>query len=199
MFTGIIEAVGTVESVLPSGATAAVRIASGGLDLDDVAIGDSIAVNGVCLTVKELSGKSIDFDVSAETLEVTSGFRAGDRVNLEKSLRLDARIGGHLVSGHVDAVGDIDEIVEYDGNRVMSVRFPESLARFFARKGSVSVNGVSLTLNAVDRGRLTVNLIPHTLAVTNLGDLGKGSQVNLEIDLVARYVERMLSQTRVDS
>lgn len=199
MFTGIIEAVGTVESVLPSGATAAVRIASGGLDLDDVAIGDSIAVNGVCLTVKELSGKSIDFDVSAETLEVTSGFRAGDRVNLEKSLRLDARIGGHLVSGHVDAVGDIDEIVEYDGNRVMSVRFPESLARFFARKGSVSVNGVSLTLNAVDRGRFTVNLIPHTLAVTNLGDLGKGSQVNLEIDLVARYVERMLSQTRVDS
>jgi len=199
MFTGIIEAVGTVESVLPGGETAAVRIASGNVDLSDVALGDSIAVNGVCLTVKQVGAEAIDFDVSAETLDVTTGFHAGDRVNLEKSLRLDARIGGHLVSGHVDAVGEVDEIVEYEGNRVMSVRFPESLARFFARKGSVTVNGVSLTVNAVEHARFSVTLIPHTLAVTNLGDLETGGLVNLEIDLVARYVERMLSETRIDS
>ncbi|KPK31167.1 MAG: riboflavin synthase subunit alpha [Betaproteobacteria bacterium SG8_40] len=195
MFTGIIEAVGTVTSVSPLGRTAAVRIESAGLDLSDVSIGDSIAVSGVCLTVKSLGAQSIDFDVSAETLDVTIGFHEADRVNLEKSLRLDTRIGGHLVSGHVDAVGEVDEVTETDGNRVMRLRFPEALARFFARKGSVTVNGVSLTVNSVDSGVFSVNLIPHTLAVTNLGDLRKGSRVNLEIDLVARYVERMLGDT----
>lgn len=195
MFTGIIEAVGKVTSVSPAGDTAAVSIESGGLDLSDVAIGDSIAVNGVCLTVRNLGARSIDFDVSAETLNVTSGFHEADRVNLEKSLRLDARIGGHLVSGHVDAVGEVDAVAESDGNRVMHLRFPETLARFFARKGSVTVNGVSLTVNSVEANMFSVNLIPHTLTVTNLGDLGKGSRVNLEIDLVARYVERMLADT----
>jgi riboflavin synthase len=196
MFTGIIEAVGKVESVSPAGETAAVEIESAGLDLSDVAIGDSIAVNGVCLTVKHLGARSIGFDVSAETLNVTTGFHKGDRVNLEKSMRLDTRIGGHLVSGHVDAIGEVDEIVDYDGNRVITFRFPESLARFLARKGSVTINGVSLTVNSVDSVVFSVNLIPHTLAVTNLGDLHKSSRVNLEIDLVARYVERMLSETR---
>ncbi len=197
MFTGIVEAVGAVESVSPSETTAAVRIATGGLDLSDVAIGDSIAVNGACLTVKDLGAGWIDFDVSAETLAVTTGFHGGERVNLEKSLRLDARIGGHLVSGHVDAVGEVDEIVAYEGNRVMTVRYPPSLARFFAKKGSVTVNGVSLTVNSADQERFSVNLIPHTLAATNLADLVEGSRVNLEIDLVARYVERMLSKTGV--
>ncbi len=195
MFTGIVEAVGTVESVSAAAETAAVRIASGGLDLSDIAIGDSVAVNGVCLTVTDLGDDVLEFDVSAETLNVTSGFQARQRVNLEKSLRLDTRLGGHLVSGHVDAVGEVDEIVDYDGNRVMTVRFPHSLARYFARKGSVAVNGVSLTVNSVEEERFSVNLIPHTLAATNLGDLAKGSGVNLEIDLIARYVERMLSET----
>lgn len=195
MFTGIVEAVGTVESVSAAAETAAVRIASGGLALSDIAIGDSVAVNGVCLTVTDLGDDVLEFDVSAETLNVTSGFQARQRVNLEKSLRLDTRLGGHLVSGHVDAVGEVDEIVDYDGNRVMTVRFPHSLARYFARKGSVAVNGVSLTVNSVEEGRFSVNLIPHTLAATNLGDLAKGSGVNLEIDLIARYVERMLSET----
>ena len=199
MFTGIVEAVGQVKSVSPAGQTAAVRIASGGLDLTDVAVGDSIAVNGVCLTVKNLASDVVEFDVSAETLNVTSGFDARQRVNLEKSLRLDTRLGGHLVSGHVDAVGEVVEIVDYDGNRVMAVRFPQSLARYFARKGSVTVNGVSLTVNDVKDGRFSVNLIPHTLSATNLGDLAKGSRVNLEIDLVARYVERMLSETGAGS
>ncbi len=195
MFTGIVEAVGTVESVSAAAETATVRIASGGLDLSDIAIGDSVAVNGVCLTVTDLGDDVLEFDVSAETLNVTSGFQARQRVNLEKSLRLDTRLGGHLVSGHVDAVGEVDEIVDYDGNRVMTVRFPHSLARYFARKGSVAVNGVSLTVNSVEEERFSVNLIPHTLAATNLGDLAKGSGVNLEIDLIARYVERMLSDT----
>jgi len=199
MFTGIIEAVGAVTSVSLSGETAAVRIESAGLDLSDVAIGDSIAVDGVCLTVKSLDVRLIDFDVSAETLNVTTGFHKGDRVNLEKSLRLDARIGGHLVSGHVDAIGEVADVIEYDGNRLLSLRFPETLARFLAKKGSVTVNGVSLTVNSVDDEVCSLNLIPHTLAATNLGDLQKGSRVNLEIDLVARYVERMLTETRTGS
>jgi len=208
MFTGIIEAVGKIDSVTRSGSMAAMRVACDGFDLSDVAIGDSIAVNGVCLTVTELKGQSMQFDVSAETLDVSAGFAIDDAVNLEKSLRLDQRLGGHLVSGHVDGVGEVIEMLERDGNRVVSFSFPESLARFFARKGSVTVNGVSLTVNSVGKGSSTgsghsesagefsVNLIPHTLAVTNLGKLAVGSRINLEIDVVARYVESMLSAER---
>ena len=208
MFTGIIEAVGKIDSVTRSGSMAAMRVACDGFDLSDVAIGDSIAVNGVCLTVTELKGQSMQFDVSAETLEVSAGFALDDAVNLEKSLRLDQRLGGHLVSGHVDGVGEVVEMLERDGNRVVSLSFPESLARFFARKGSVTINGVSLTVNSVGKGSSTrsdhsestgefsVNLIPHTLAVTNLGTLAVGSRINLEIDVVARYVESMLSAER---
>lgn len=199
MFSGIVEAVGNIASVSPAGKTATVRVDSSGLDLSDVAVGDSVAVNGICLTVTRLGTGLMEFDVSAETLEVTTGFQPGQRVNLETSLRLDARIGGHLVSGHVDAVGEIAEIVKYDGNCVLSVKFPPVLARFFARKGSVAINGVSLTVNSVQRDSFSVNLIPHTLAVTNLGDLKQGSAVNLEIDMVARYVERMLSETESGS
>jgi riboflavin synthase len=199
MFTGIIEAVGKVDSVTLSGSTAVVRIACDGFDLSDVAIGDSIAVNGVCLTVTELDGHSMMFDVSAETLDVSAGFAFGEGVNLEKSLRLDQRLGGHLVSGHVDGVGEVAEVVERDGNRVMGFSFPGMLARYIARKGSITVNGVSLTVNTAGTGRtagagaFSVNLIPHTLAVTNLGKLAVGSRINLEIDVVARYVESMLS------
>lgn len=193
MFTGIIETVGQVVAVERTGGVAVVRVACAGLDLSDIAIGDSIAVNGVCLTVTELQDNSMKFDVSAETLNVSAGFAVDDAVNLEKSLRLDQRLGGHLVSGHVDAVGELVGVIERDGNRVMSFRFPEMLARYFARKGSVTINGVSLTVNSVGGQEFSVNLIPHTLLATNLGSLVIDSRVNLEIDVVARYVERMLS------
>ena len=193
MFTGIVQAVGRISAVETAGATARVSIASGGLDLSDVAIGDSIACNGVCLTVTQQDKNSFGVDVSQETLRVTAGFALGASINLEKSLRLADRLGGHLVSGHVDGVGAVRSIRESDGNRELAIAFPSELARYFARKGSACINGVSLTVNAVGTDSFTVNLIPHTLAVTNLGELKKDSVVNLEVDLVARYVERMLS------
>jgi len=193
MFTGIVQAVGRVASVKPEGRMSAMRVEAAGLDLADVAVGDSIAVDGVCLTVTAIDAKSLCFDVSAETLAVTAGFRPGAAVNLEKSLRLADRLGGHLVSGHVDAVAEIEAIEDADGNRVLSVRYPTALSPYFARKGSVTMNGVSLTVNTVTGRTFSVNLIPHTLASTNLNLLVAGSRVNLEVDMVARYVERMLA------
>ncbi|MGH8248981.1 MAG: riboflavin synthase, partial [Gammaproteobacteria bacterium] len=192
VFTGIIEAVGRIAAVKSGGQTAAVTIEAGGLDMSDVAIGDSIACNGVCLTVTRLVPGGFAVDVSQETLRVSSGFGAGNAVNLEKSLRLSDRLGGHLVSGHVDGVGTVTAVKPVDGNREFMVRFPAELGRYIARKGSITVNGVSLTVNSVTADTFSINLIPHTLAVTNLKDLKAGAKVNLEIDLVARYVERML-------
>jgi riboflavin synthase len=196
MFTGIVQAVGRISAVEPAGATARVSIAAGGLELTDVAIGDSIACNGVCLTVTQRDNASFGVDVSQETLRVTAGFVLGASINLEKSLRLADRLGGHLVSGHVDGVGSVRSMQESDGNRELAIAFPHELARYFARKGSACINGVSLTVNTVGTDSFTVNLIPHTLAVTNLGELKKDSAVNLEVDLVARYVERMLASSR---
>ena len=192
MFTGIVQAIGCVAELKPAGETAAVTIDAGGLDLADVAVGDSIACNGVCLTVTKLSGGTFSVDVSPETLRVTAGFNAGAAINLEKSLRLADRLGGHLVSGHIDGVGTVRSMKTVDGNSDLTISFPPELARYFARKGSATVNGVSLTVNTVERDRFSANLIPHTLKTTNLGELKKDSKVNLEVDLVARYVERML-------
>ncbi len=193
MFTGIVQAVGRIAELKPAGQAALVTLDAGGLDLGDVAIGDSIACNGVCLTVTRLVPGGFAVDVSQETLRVTAGFTPGAGINLEKSLRLADRLGGHLVSGHVDGIGKVRRVNLLDGNCEMTIGFPRDLARYFARKGSVSVNGVSLTVNALDTDSLSINLIPHTLKVTNLGELKKDSLVNLEVDLVARYVERMLS------
>lgn len=193
MFTGIIQAVGRVADVNPAGQSSVVTIDTGGLGLDDVAIGDSIACDGVCLTVTGLSARGFSADVSHETSRVTAGFATGCAVNLEKSLRLADRLGGHLVSGHVDGVGIVRAMRVVDGNRELTIAFPVQLARYFARKGSAAVNGVSLTVNAVDGESFAVNLVPHTLRVTNLAELEKDSKVNLEVDLVARYVERMLA------
>ena len=194
MFTGIIEAVGRVAAVKPAGQSAALTIDAGGLDMSDVAVGDSIACNGVCLTVTALVPQGFTVDVSQETLRVTSGFGPGTAINLEKSLRLSDRLGGHLVSGHVDGVGTVTAVKTVDGNREVIVRFPAELGRYIARKGSIAIDGVSLTVNVVTTDTFSVNLIPHTLAVTNLKDLKQGNRVNLEIDLVARYVERMFDR-----
>ena len=184
MFTGIVQAVGRIVRLEP------LEIECGGLDLSDVAVGDSIAVQGVCLTVTALTGKGFTADVSAETRRVTTGLdRAGAPVNLEKSLALGSRLGGHLVAGHVDGVGEV--LAFADG--VLRVRAPRELARYIARKGSVTIDGVSLTVNRVDDDAFEVQLIPHTLEVTTLGGLLGGAKANLEVDLIARYVERLMA------
>ena len=194
MFTGIIQAVGRVAEFKPTGQSAALTIDAGGLDMSDVAAGDSIACNGVCLTVTALVPGGFSVDASQETLKVTAGFSAGARINLEKSLRLADRLGGHLVSGHVDGSGEVATVKPVDGNREITIRFPAELDRYIARKGSITVNGVSLTINSVTADTFSVNLIPHTLAVTNLEEVKEGDGVNLEVDLVARYLERMLDK-----
>lgn len=194
MFTGIVGAVGTVRESKPAAGGLRIAVDAGALGLEDVAVGDSIAVNGACLTVTARSARSFETDVSRETLDCTAGFAVGDRVNLEKALRLADRLGGHLVSGHVDGVGKVVRIEAAGDNRVLVVTVPKTLARYVARKGSIAVNGVSLTVNAVKGSGFSVNLIPHTLAVTNLGALRAGSKVNLEVDVLARYVERLKSK-----
>ncbi|MGC1817637.1 MAG: riboflavin synthase [Casimicrobiaceae bacterium] len=195
MFTGIVEAVGHVAALEPVADGARLRVAANALDLADVRIGDSICVAGCCLTVVAIAGAMLDFDVSAETLRCTTGFAPGRGVNLEKALRLADRLGGHLVSGHVDGVGTVTAFDSVAADRgaswLLEVEVPRPLARFIAAKGSVAVDGVSLTTNAVTDARFTVNLIPHTLAATTLGKLTAGATINLEVDQIARYVERL--------
>ena len=195
MFTGIVQAIGRVADVKAAGQSAVVFLEAGGLDLSDVAKGDSIACNGICLTVTGFRSGGFTVDVSQETLGVTAGFRKGAAINLEKALRLADRLGGHLVSGHVDGTGEVLKLNAVDGNLEVMFRCSAELARYVARKGSVTVNGVSLTVNEVSTDTFSVNLIPHTLALTNLGELKHGDRVNLEIDLVARYVERLLKSS----
>lgn len=194
MFTGIIQAVGDVVDLQQRGGDVRLRVATGKLDLSDVALGDSIAVNGVCLTAVELPGNGFVADVSRETLSLTSlgGLGSGSKVNLEKALTLATRLGGHLVSGHVDGLGTVVE--RHDDAR--SVRFtietPADLARYIAHKGSITVDGTSLTVNAVDGCRFELNIVPHTLQETIMDSYTAGHKVNLEVDLVARYLERLL-------
>jgi len=186
MFTGIVQAVGKIVRLAP------LEVQCPGLGLADVAVGASIAVQGVCLTVTSLTGKGFTADVSAETLRLTTGLDRPGEVNLEKSLKLGGELGGHLVTGHVDGVG---EVISREGG-VVHFKLPKELSRYVARKGSICVDGVSLTVNRIDADAFEVNLIPHTLEVTTLDRLQKGSRVNLEVDLIARYVERMLTASR---
>jgi riboflavin synthase len=183
---------GRIGKLDPAAQGARLLIDAGNLPLDDVAIGDSIAVDGVCLTVTRLQPGAFEVDVSSETLACTAGFAAGAAVNLEKSLRLSDRLGGHLVSGHVDGTGEVIRFEPVGDNRLLCVRIAQELWRYVARKGSVTVNGVSLTVNEIDDDEFSVNIIPHTLAVTTLGSLAAGKRVNIEVDMVARYIERML-------
>jgi len=196
MFSGIIAATGKISRIQPLEQGLSLVIDAGRLDLSDVALGDSIACNGVCLTVVAQDGKSFTVDVSRETLDCTVGLDGMDganELNLEKALRLADRLGGHLVSGHVDGVGEVLKFVAAGESFELLIRAPQELAKFIARKGSITVNGVSLTTNSVNGAEFSINLIPHTVAVTTLKHLKAGSRVNLEIDLIARYVERMLS------
>ena len=195
MFTGIVKARGSIERLEPKSDGIQITVASGDLDIGDVAIGDSIAVNGCCLTVVAKLGRSLQFDVSGDTLRCTSPLDVGARVNLEKSLRLADRLDGHLVAGHVDGVGAVVELRPIAEDAGASWRLvieaPIELARFIAPKGSIAVHGVSLTVNEVVAARFAVNLIPHTLDATTFKDLLPGATVNLEIDMVARYVARL--------
>lgn len=191
MFTGIIQAIGRIHRFEAKGPDARLDIDAGGLDLDDVQLGDSIAVNGVCLTVVALAPGRFSVDVSAATLSCTAGFAPGAEVNLEKALRLADRLGGHLVSGHVDGVGAVTRFAPVGASTLLEIEAPRELARYIARKGSITVHGVSLTVNQIDGLRFAINLIPHTLEQTTLKHLQPGARVNLEVDLMARYAERL--------
>ncbi|HWV18054.1 MAG TPA: riboflavin synthase [Rhodocyclaceae bacterium] len=192
MFTGIVAATGKITHIEALEKGVRLSVEAGALDLADVAIGDSISHNGVCLTVIEKTGNAFKVDVSQETLSCTVGLDAPGEVNLEKAMRLSDRLGGHLVSGHVDGVGEVVRFKPVGESHELVIRAPAELAKYISRKGSITVNGVSLTTNTVDGAELSINLIPHTVAVTTLRHLEAGSRVNLEVDLIARYVERML-------
>ncbi|TMH42819.1 MAG: riboflavin synthase [Betaproteobacteria bacterium] len=192
MFSGIVAATGRIRKAERRKAGLRLTVDAGTLPLRDVAIGDSIAVNGVCLTVVARARKSFGVDVSSETLRCTVGLDEPGEINLEKALRMSDRLSGHLVSGHVDGVGKVTRLREVGADRLLRVRAPRGLVRYIARKGSIAVHGVSLTVNAVRGAEFEVNLIPHTLAVTTLKRLRAGDRVNLEVDPLARYAERLL-------
>lgn len=193
MFSGIIASVGRIVDITPREVGCRLHVDAGKLGLDDVALGDSIAHNGVCLTVVAIEGNTFAVDVSPETLSCTVGLGEPGPVNLEKALRLADRLGGHLVSGHVDGVGEVLRFDAIGDNRLLEIRAPQTLAKYIARKGSITINGTSLTTNDVNATDFTINLIPHTLENTTLQFLKPGSKVNLEVDLIARYCERLLS------
>lgn len=193
MFTGIITAVGKISHIQPLEEGLRLTIAAPGLALGKVAVGDSIAHGGVCLTVIAKKGKSYRVDVSRETLDCTAGLDVeGGELNLEMAMRLSDFVGGHLVSGHVDGVGEVVKFEPIGESHELVIKAPRELAKYIARKGSITVDGVSLTTNRVKGRRFSINLIPHTVEVTTLRRCKPGARVNLEVDLIARYVERML-------
>ncbi|MEP4147220.1 MAG: riboflavin synthase [Halioglobus sp.] len=194
MFTGIIQAVGEIADMQPSGGDMRLRINTGKLDLSDVALGDSIAANGACLTVVELPGDGYWADVSVETLNFTTlgGLKPGSKVNLEKALTPASRLGGHIVSGHVDGVGEVVSLQEDARSWRFVMRAPDDLAKYIAHKGSITVDGTSLTVNAVNGAEFDLNIIPQTMAETVFGDYQPGTKLNLEVDVIARYLERLM-------
>jgi riboflavin synthase len=194
MFTGIIEDVGIIESLVPSGEDIRLSIKTDKLDMSDVSMGDSIANNGVCLTVVAMSKSGFSADISHETIK-RSGFanyQAGSRVNLEKALHANGRLGGHIVSGHVDGVGEISSIATVGRYVEIWIKAPDQLAKYLAEKGSITVDGVSLTVNQIDGAKFLLTLIPHSLQETIIGLYKAGNKVNLEVDVIARYLERLM-------
>jgi riboflavin synthase len=192
MFTGIIAAVGKISRIESAKGGLRLAIDAGKLGLSDLKVGDSVAVNGACLTVVKRGKKNFGVDVSRETLRCTAGLEQLAEVNLEKALRLSDRLDGHFVLGHVDGVGKVVRFEAVGKSRLLGVRAPGGLARYIARKGSITVHGVSLTVNTARGAEFEVNLIPHTLAATTLRHLEVGDRVNLEVDPLARYAERLL-------
>lgn len=194
MFTGIIQSVGSIKSIEKKGIDASVVVNTGSMSLDDVALGDSIAVNGVCLTVIKLFDQGFEADVSGETFSCTtfSALKAGTCVNLEKAMTPTSRLGGHIVSGHVDGIGEIISRQSEGRSDRFLIQAPDSLAKYIAAKGSVCIDGISLTVNHVDGAKFDLNIVPHTLERTTLGDYGVGKKINLEIDVIARYLERLM-------
>lgn len=194
MFTGIIESVGTIRRVEPRAGDLRLTVAVGKLDMSDVRLGDSIATNGVCLTVVEMGADYYVADVSQETVRRTTlaTIRTGTRVNLEKALTPTTRLGGHLVSGHVDGVGEVVEVWPEARSIRFRIKAPDSLALYIAEKGSITTDGVSLTVNAIDGAVFDLNIVPHTVQETNIGDWAPGFKLNIEVDVLARYLERLL-------
>ena len=193
MFSGIVTAVGRIAAASPAGEGVRLRIDAAGLGMEDVKVGDSIAVQGVCLTVVAMDAAGFEADVSRATLAVTHGLDGARAVNLEKSLRVSDRIGGHIVAGHVDGVGTVLAFDDLGGSFRLEVAVPQALSRYIARKGSITVDGVSLTVNDVGASSFEVNIIPHTRSATTFRELAPGGRVNIEVDLLARYVERLVS------
>ena len=203
MFTGIIQAKGNIEEIRISNKGAVFVLNSNSLELSDVSIGDSIAVNGVCLTITQLDKNSFSANVSQETLNCTtfSQLRKGQNINLEKALRLDQGIDGHLVSGHVDGVGEVVSLHKEGESTRLKIKVKNDLLKYIAKKGSICINGVSLTVNSVEADIFDVNIVPHTLSVTTLGELIENSRVNIEIDIIARHIEHLIrhkSTTGID-
>ena len=191
MFTGIIQAIGHIDTITKIGNNFELSIEAANLTLSDIQIGDSIAVNGVCLTATHLTQTHFKAHVSAETLKVATGLNQQHSVNLEKALRLSDRLGGHLVSGHVDGVGTVTQFSDLSDNWLLAIRVPRTISKYIAKKGSICINGVSLTVNSIEQDIFTMNIIPHTIQNTTFNQFTIGSQVNCEIDQIARYVERM--------
>ena len=201
MFTGIIESIGSIEKIENKSGDAKITINVGQLDMSDVGIGDSIACNGVCLTAIEFDSSSYTADVSGETLRLTTlgDIKVGSQVNLEKALTPTTRLGGHLVSGHVDGIGEIVSIKKDSRSLQYRIKAPLELAHYIAKKGSICVDGVSLTVNEISDNIFELNLVPHTLSETTASDYQVGTKVNLEVDLLARYLERLLTGQKVES
>jgi len=201
MFTGIIEAVGQINTIAINAQGARISVATGSLDMADVKLGDSIATNGICLTVVDFSANSFSADVSNETL-IRTGFahyKSGQKVNLEKAMLPTTRFGGHMVSGHVDALTEI-VAVEHDGNSIHYwVSMPTDLAAYIAEKGSVTIDGTSLTVNSLADGKFRLTIVPHTTQQTIISSYQVGSKVNLEVDLIARYIERLLTHKTAEN